>query len=79
VPGAQKTGPIPLGDECGAAGLSVGSPPPASCPEGGIATNGANFTQVSEAQDQLWGGISTEVKQTYSSGASPEVHQGAAY
>jgi len=79
VPGAQKTGPIPLGDECGAAGLSTGSPPPASCPEGGIATNGDNFTQVSQAQGQLWGAISTEVNQTYSYGASPEVHQGAAY
>lgn len=29
----QKAGPIPLGDECGAAGLSTGTPPPASCPE----------------------------------------------
>ena len=39
----QKTGPIPLGDECGAAGLSS----EASCPEGGLATNGDNLTQVS--------------------------------
>jgi len=76
---AQKTGPIPLGDECGAAGLSVGTPPPASCPEGGIATNGDGFTQVSQAQNQLWGAVSTEVAQTYSSEATPEVHQGAAY
>ncbi len=79
VPAPQKAGPIPLGDECGAAGLSTGSPPPASCPEGGIATNGDNFTQVSQAQGQLWGAISTEIDQTYSSEASPEVHQGAAY
>ncbi len=77
--GAQKAGPIPLGDECGAAGWSVGSPPPASCPEGGIATNGDGFTQVAQAQDQIWGAVSTEVDQTYTSGASPEVHQGAAY
>jgi hypothetical protein len=77
--GAQKSGPIPLGDECGAAGWSVGSPPPASCPEGRIATNGDNFTQVSQAQGQIWGAVSTEISQTYSSGPSPEVHQGAVY
>lgn len=77
--GAQKSGPIPLGDECGAAGLSVGTPPPASCPESGIATNGDNFTQVSQAQQKIWGAISTEIDQTFSSGPSPEVHQGAAY
>ncbi|MGO9962700.1 MAG: hypothetical protein ACLPUG_04630 [Acidimicrobiales bacterium] len=80
--GAQKAGPIPLGDECGAAGLSVSAgtnPPPASCPEGGIATNGDGFTQVSQAQGQLWAAVSTEVDQTYTSEASPEVHQGAAY
>ncbi len=79
VQGAQKAGPIPLGDECGAAGLSVGTPPPANCPEGGIATNGDNFTQASQAQRQLWGGISTEINQTYSSEANPETRQGAAY
>ena len=77
--GAQKAGPIPLGDECGPAGLSVGSPPPASCPEGGIATNGDGFTQVAQAQNQIWGAVSTEIDQTYSSESSPEVHQGAAY
>ncbi|HEY3735660.1 MAG TPA: hypothetical protein VGL63_17285 [Streptosporangiaceae bacterium] len=75
----QKTGPIPLGDECGAAGLSVGSPPPASCPEGGIATNGDGVTQASQAQGQLWGAVSTEVNQTYSSEAAPELHQGVVY
>jgi hypothetical protein len=80
---AQKSGPIPLGDECGAAGFSVppakGVPPPVSCPEGGIATNGDGFTQVSQAQGQLWGAVSTAIAQTFSSEASPEVHQGAAY
>jgi hypothetical protein len=76
--GAQKTGPIPLGDECGAAGLSTGSPPPASCPEGGIATNGDFLTQVSQAQGQLWGATATEVAQTYTR-ASAEIHQGAVY
>jgi hypothetical protein len=73
--GAQKSGPIPLGAECGAAGLSAD----VSCPEGGIATNGDNITQASQAQGQLWGAVSTEIDQTYSSGPSPEVHQGAAY
>ena len=76
--GAQKSGPIPLGDMCGVAGLSVGTPPPASCPEGGIATNGDNFTQAAQAQGHIWGAASTEVSQTYGRGAS-ELHQGAAY
>ena len=76
---AQKGGPIPLGDQCGAAGLSGGSPPPASCPEGGIATNGDEITQVSQAQHQIWGATTTEINQTYSSGPSSEVHQGAVY
>jgi hypothetical protein len=77
--GAQKAGPIPLGDECGAAGLSTGSPPPASCPENGIATNGDFMTQVSQAQGQVWGATSTEIDQVYSSQASPELHEGAIY
>jgi hypothetical protein len=92
--GAQKAGPIPLGDECGAAGLSV-SPgddqaPPASCPESGIATNGDGVTQASQAQGQLWWAVSTEVDQAFSApgprGRGPsaptlstEVHQGAVY
>lgn len=71
----QKSGPIPLGDECGAAGLSTLT----SCPEGGIATNGDFMTQVSQAQGQIWGATTTEIDQTYSSGPSPEVHQGAVY
>jgi hypothetical protein len=83
VPAPQKEGPIPLGEECGAAGLSVppssGGTAPASCPEGGIATNGDNFTQVSQAGGQLFGAISTEIDQTYKSEATPELHQGAAY
>jgi hypothetical protein len=72
--GAQKTGPIPLGDECGAAGLS--SLP--SCPEGGIATNGDFMTQVSQAQGQLWGGTNTEIAQTYTR-TGAEIHQGIVY
>jgi hypothetical protein len=73
--GAQKAGPIPLGSECGAA---LGAPT-ASCPEGPIATNGDNFTQASQGQDQLWGSITTAVNQTFGPKASPEVHAGAAY
>ena len=76
--GAQKAGPIPLGDECGAAGLSVGTPPPASCPESGIATNGDFMTQVVQAQGQIWGATTTEINQTYAGGGS-EIHQGAIY
>jgi hypothetical protein len=75
----QKAGPIPLGDECGAAGYSTGSPPPASCPEGPIATNGDNFTQASQAQGQLWGAISTQVSQKFTAQGSPQTHIGAAY
>jgi len=76
---AQKAGPIPLGDDCGPVGLSIGSPPPTSCPENGIATNGDGFTQVSQAQNQVWGAVSTQVDQTFSSESKPEVHQAAAY
>ncbi len=78
----QKAGPIPLGDECGAAGLSTAPPgqtPPASCPEGTIATNGDNFTQVGQAQGQLWGAISTQVTQSFRGEATPEAHLGVAY
>jgi hypothetical protein len=71
----QKAGAIPLGHVCGAAGLSVD----AHCPEGGIATNGDGVTQLSQANDQLWFGVSTVVGQTYSSGPSPEFHLAAAY
>jgi hypothetical protein len=77
--GAQKAGPIPLGEECGPAGLSTGKHPPTSCPEGGIATNGDFMTQVSQAQGQLWGSTPTEVSQMFSSETSPEVHQAVAY
>ncbi len=37
------------------------------------------MTQVSQAQNQLWGADSTEVDQTYWSNPNPEVHLGAAY
>jgi hypothetical protein len=70
----QRTGPIPLGDNCGAAGLS----PFASCPEGGITTNGDNLTQVSQAAGQLWAAAPTQIAQTYT-GANAEGHMGAVY
>ena len=72
---AQKVGPVPLGSECGAAGLSTST----SCPEGGIATNGDFMTQVSQAQGELWGATTTAVTQTFGRGSTPEVHQGAVY
>jgi len=68
----QKAGPIPLGDSL-------------SLPEGPINTNGDGFTQVSTANDQVWGAISTEVNQQYGTGgcseATPscELHAGVAY
>ncbi len=84
---AQKSGRIPLGDQCGAAGLSVppdtSTPPPATCPEGGIATNADNITQASQAQGQLWGAASTLITQTFKDkdgdATNSEVHAGAAY
>jgi hypothetical protein len=79
VQAAQKTGPIPLGDECGPAGLSIGSPAPASCPENGLASNGDGATQAGQAQGQIWGAISTVINQTFSSESKPEAHVGAAY
>jgi hypothetical protein len=70
----QRVGPIPLGDQCGAAGqASV-----ASCPESGLATNGDNLTQVSQAQGQIWAATSTQVAQTYTR-ANAEIHMGAVY
>jgi hypothetical protein len=71
----QKSGPIPLGDECGKAGLSAVK----HCPLGGITTNGDNITQVSQGNGQLWGGLNTETVQTYAASNQPEVHAGAAY
>jgi hypothetical protein len=74
----QKVGPIPLGDECGAAGLSTGNPPQISCPEGGITTNGDNLTQVAQASGQLWASTPTQIAQTYTR-ANAEGHMGAVY
>jgi hypothetical protein len=70
----QKNGPIPLGDECGAAGLSSD----VSCPEGGITTNGDFLTQASQAQGQIWASTATQIGQTYTR-ANAEIHMGAVY
>jgi len=70
---AQKAGPIPLGDQCAAAG---GAPP---CSENGIATNGDGATEASQAQNQVWFAVSTEVNQTFTSESAPETHMGATY
>ena len=77
--GAQKADPIPLGDECGAAGLTGSPPALASCPEGGIASNGDGTTQLSQANGQLWFAVTTEVNQTFASESAPETHLGAEY
>ena len=74
---AQKAGPIPLGDQCGAAGLSAGTKPPKSCPENGLNTNGDFMTQASQSQGQVWAAMSTQVNQTF--GTSSELHMGAVY
>jgi hypothetical protein len=71
---AQRTGPTPLADNCGAAGLS----PFATCPESGLATNGDNLTQASQAQNQIWTATSTQIAQTYTR-ANAEVHMGTVY
>ena len=72
----QKAGPIPLGQQCEAAGAK--SQP---CPEGGINPNADNMTQVSQGQGQLWAATVTEVNQIFASGPKPgsEIHNGAAY
>src|SRR5215471_9289349 len=71
----QRSGPIPLGDECGKAKLSK----VAHCPLGGITTNGDNIVQAAQGNGQLWGGATTEIVQTFASSNTPETHAGAAY
>ncbi|MGI0072015.1 MAG: hypothetical protein ACRECT_08145 [Thermoplasmata archaeon] len=77
----QKAGAIPLGSECGAAGLTNASILP-SCPEQGIATNGDDFTQASLANGHIYGSLSTLVEQTFAKGPGcpcTEPHIGVAY
>ena len=75
----QKAGPIPLGNECGAAKLSVGKPPPTHCPESGLATDSDQVTQAAQGNGQVWAGVGTAVEQTYASTNIPEQHLGAVY
>lgn len=82
----QKAGPIPLGDTVFSHnttdnnGCNISSNPSGQCPEGGIQANGDGFTQVSYAQHQIWGAISTLITQKYIHPAgADEVHIGAAY
>jgi hypothetical protein len=71
--GAQKAGPIPLGQRCSVLPATTGP-----CPEGGIVSNGDFMTQAAQAQGQIWGGTATQIAQTYGSAGS-EIHQGAVY
>lgn len=77
----QKSGPVPLADECVAALTPLGFAPNSvngtSCPEGGVATNSDSFTQVSQAGGQLWTAASTLVTQAWASGS--ESHYAAVY
>jgi hypothetical protein len=71
--GPQKTGPIPLGDDCSVLPDTTGP-----CPEGGINSNGDFMTQIAQAQGQIWGSTATQIAQTYTR-ANAEIHQGAVY
>lgn len=73
--GTQKTGAIPLGNNCVVYGLN--SSDVSSCPESGIATNGDGTTQASYADGQLWTSVSTQITQTFES--TSEIHMGATY
>jgi hypothetical protein len=87
----QKAGPTPLGDVVFShnvtdnGGCAIASNPSGVCPEGGIASNGDGFTQVSYAQSQIWGAISTLISQQYCTTvngkctAAFEIHVGVAY
>jgi hypothetical protein len=68
----QKAGPIPLGEQCTAAGAAT-----QPCPEGLINPNADNMTQASQAQGQLWSALDTEVRQGFAT--TSEIHNGAAY
>jgi hypothetical protein len=73
--GAQKVGPIPLGENCVAAGLTSGV---LTCPESGIATNGDGATQAFYSNGMIWTAVSTVVNETFGS-SSFEFHLGATY
>lgn len=71
---AQKTGQIPLGDNCAILGAGLTSP----CAENGIATNGDGATEAFYANGVIWTAVSTVVLQTFTHSAS-ELHIGATY
>ena len=71
--GKQKAGTIPLGDDSG----PIIPTPTASCPEGGIATNGDGATQASYGNGHVWAAVATDVVQKFAS--SSELHIGAAF
>lgn len=75
--GAQKAGPVPLGDNCALLGGGLTSP----CPESGIATNGDGTTEASFAQGQIWTSASTLITETFSQHGqtSSETHVGVTY
>ncbi|HEV2390354.1 MAG TPA: hypothetical protein VGS04_06470, partial [Nitrososphaerales archaeon] len=73
----QKTGPVPLGDNCALLGGGLTSP----CPESGIATNGDGTTEASYVQGQIWTSVSTLVTQTFHQHGQSwsEIHTGVTY
>jgi hypothetical protein len=71
---AQKVGPIPLGQNCVAYGLTSGV---LTCPESGIATNGDGATQAFYSGGMIWTAVTTIVNQTF--GKTFEYHIGATY
>jgi hypothetical protein len=74
----QKSGPIPLGDNCQAFGVfGTNTTDNGPCPESGLATNGDFLTQASYSDHQLWTAVSTLVNQQF--GNSNEIHVGAGY
>jgi hypothetical protein len=82
--GAQKAGPVPLGDNCNTLNNDGAPPLVAPCPESGLATNGDGATEASYAQGQLWTAVATQINQTFSQHESDqkatfELHMGATY
>jgi hypothetical protein len=65
-PGVNGLQAVTMTMRCARVANPPATTPPASCSESGIATNGDGFTQVqvSQAQNQIWGAVSTEIDQT---------------
>ncbi len=73
----QKAGVVPLGTNCVAFGLVPSTGGLATCPEGGLASNGDGATQATYGGGEIWMAVSTVVAQTF--GSTTEYHLGAAY